>query len=280
MYAIVHGIEGMVDLRYLMEHEEETLRLEMKTDLANVQRQAVWAGLRPGMRVADLACGPGKTTRLFHDIVAPDGYVLGVDGSSERINHARRTYGPGGPDYVCRNLLDPLNDLGAFDFVWVRFFLEYHRDKAFSIVKNISRLLAPGGVLCLVDLDYNCLNHYGIPARLQRTIVRVVHLLETTQNFDARIGIKLYSFLYDLGLDGIDVMMEPHHLIYGELGAVDDFNWTQKVAVAVKRCERLLIDYENGYDEFYEEFKQAFGDPRRFTYTPQICCRGTRPLSA
>lgn len=268
----------MSDFRYFMENEEEILRLEIKTDLDKVRRQALWAGMRPGMRVADLACGPGKTTRLFHEIVQPEGEAVGIDGSDKRIAYARKQYGHDGPSFLCRNLLGPLNDLESFDFVWVRFFLEYHKADAFQIVKKISRLLKPDGILCLVDLDYNCLSHYGIPERLQRTIARVIRLLEQKENFDPRVGIKLYSFLYDLGFENIDVMMEPHHLIHGQLGVVDEFNWIKKVEVAVKQFHELLDNYDNGYDEFYEEFKQAFSDPRRFTYTPLICCRGGLPL--
>jgi SAM-dependent methyltransferase len=269
----------MSDFDYFMENEDEILRLEVKTDLDNVKRQALWAGLRPGMRVADLACGPGKTTHFFHDLVQPGGAAVGIDGSAKRIAHAQKTHSFQGPAFFCRNLLEPLDDLGPFDFIWVRFFLEYHKSDAFQIVKNISRLLNPGGILCLVDLDYNCLSHYGIPERLQRTILRVIHLLEKNENFDSRVGIKLYSFLYDLGFENINVMMEPHHLIYGKLGAVDEFNWTTKVEVAVKKFQFLLDEYENGYDEFYVEFKKAFSNPRRFTYTPVICCRGGRSVS-
>jgi hypothetical protein len=36
--------------------------------------------------------------------------------------------------------------------------------------------------------------------------------------------------------------------------------------------------YPGGYGEFLEEFRTFFADPRRFTYTPVICCRGQKPL--
>jgi len=49
---------------YLMESDEEALRLDIKTVPALVEAQARWAGIEPGMRVADLGCGAGKTTSI------------------------------------------------------------------------------------------------------------------------------------------------------------------------------------------------------------------------
>jgi ubiquinone/menaquinone biosynthesis C-methylase UbiE len=261
-----------------MESEEEAERLERKTDIDSVRRQAEWAGLKSGMRVADIACGPGKTTGLFDSIVKPIGEVIGVDGSERRIEHAKRAHGRKGPSCGCRNILKPLDDLGLFDFVWVRFFLEYHGTNAIDIVRNLKRIIKPGGILCLADLDFNCRNHYGIPDRLQKTITKVIKVLEEKENFDSRMGIKLYSFLFDLKFQDISVMVEPHHLIYGELSEVDEFNWTKKIEMVAQKYETLLNDYQDGYSEFYKEFKTSFADPRRFTYTPLICCRGVRSV--
>ena len=47
---------------YLMENLEEAIRLEMKTDPEAVRKQALWCGLKPGMRVLDAGCGPGMIT--------------------------------------------------------------------------------------------------------------------------------------------------------------------------------------------------------------------------
>lgn len=264
-------------LDYLMENDEEILRLEMKTDVDVVHRQARWAGLQPGMRVADIGCGPGKTTKALFDLVAPDGAAVGIDIAPQRIAFAKEHYAVDGLTFSHRNALKPLDDLGRFDFIWVRFVLEYHRTRSFNIVQNIARILKPGGILCLIDLDYNCLNHFGLPDRLANTIRGVMHHLENDADFDPYVGIKLYSFLYDLGFSGIDVSMTPHHLIFGELNEVDAFNWTKKVEIAVKRSGYGFNDYSGGYDEFYQEFKDFFADPRRFTYTPLIACCGRKP---
>lgn len=265
---------------YLMENTEEIARLERKTDPKIVLQQAIWAGLKPGMRVADIGCGSGKTTHALYQAVQPGGQALGVDMSEERLAYARDKYAAPGLRFVRRNALETLKDLGTFDFVWVRFFLEYHRSQAFDIVKNLSNIIKPGGILCLIDLDYNCLNHFGMPDRLARAMRACMRKLEREADFDPYVGIKLYSFLYDLGFEGINVAMAPHHLIFGELNDIDAYNWTKKIEVAFKRTAIELKDYPGGYAEFFQEFKDFFTDPRRFSYTPLIACRGSRPLEA
>ena len=51
-------------------------------------------------------------------------------------------------------------------------------------------------------------------------------------NFDPFAGRKLYTHMYDLGFEDIQVHMMPHHLMYGELKSSDDFNWLKKVQMA------------------------------------------------
>ncbi|WP_319404781.1 class I SAM-dependent methyltransferase [uncultured Desulfosarcina sp.] len=264
--------------KYLMENGDETHRLEMKTDPDSITAQARWAGIKPGMRVADVGCGPGMITALLHRMASPNGTVVGIDNSSDRIQHAADHYGGSGISFKCRNILDPLDDLGTFDFVLIRFVLEYYRSRSFDIVSNITRIVKPGGILCLIDLDHNCLNQYGIPSRLKKVINSIMAKLGSDADFDPHMGIKLYSMLYDLDYQFIDVTMNAHHLIFGELDHVQDYDWTKKVEVAAKNCGYGFEEYEDGYDGFYAEFKSSFADPRRFIYTPVICCRGVRTV--
>ncbi len=49
-------------------------------------------------------------------------------------------------------------------------------------------MLKPGGILCLIDLDHNCLNHYGIPPKLESAINGVIASLEKKTAFDAYAG--------------------------------------------------------------------------------------------
>lgn len=262
---------------YLMESDEEAYRLEIKTDPKAVQRQALWAGIAPGMRVADLGCGPGKTSYFLNQLVGSEGETIGIDNSEQRIAYAEKHYQADNLRFVLRDIRENLGDLGTFDFVWVRFVLEYYRSSFHELVEKITEIVKPGGLICLVDLDYNCLTHYGLPERLEAALQGLRKEVEKKADFDPFVGRKLYSVLYDLGYRNIDVSMEAHHLIFGELNEVDEFNWTKKVEEGGKKSGYAFKEYPGGYEEFYMEFKETFANPRRFTYTPLIICKGNRP---
>ncbi len=265
---------------YIMEHDKETLRLEVKTDIKVVEQQARWAGIGSGMRVADLGCGPGKTSRALFDMVQSGGEVVGVDIVPHRIDYAQENYQVPGIRFVQRDAREAFGDLGAFDFIWVRFLLEYYGGQAFQMVQHFYKFLKPGGIICLIDLDHNCLSHYGISDRLIQAMFGAAESLKHNFDFDPYVGRKLYSFLYDINCEEIDVHVAAHHLIFGDLSEVDKLNWTSKAKVGVKYSGWDFSQaFPGGYKEFYEEFKRSFYDPRRFTYTPVITARGRKPIS-
>jgi SAM-dependent methyltransferase len=267
----------MNGLEYLMENSEEAIRLDVKTDSSIVERQARWAGVEPGMRVADVCCGAGKTTAVLHRLVQPAGTATGIDASETRIRYATANYNAPGIEFVTEDITEPLDVLGTFDFVWVRFILEYYRTTSLEVVRNISTLVKPGGILCLIDLDHNCLSHYGLSLKLERTLFSLMEALETRADFDPYAGRKLYSYLYTMGYEDISVDVQSHHLLYGKLRDNDAYNWLKKVEVTSRKIGFTFDEYPGGYLEFLTEFKEFFADPGRFTYTPVISARGRRP---
>jgi len=262
---------------YLMESEEEALRLDLKTDRWAVLRQARWAGIAAGMRVADLGCGSGKTTAALQELVQPEGQAVGVDIAAGRVSFAARQYGYTGARFVRADIREPISGIGRFDALWIRFVLEYYREECAEIVRTASSLLEPGGRLCLIDLDNNCLCHHEAPPRLERTMHGIMAALGARANFDPYAGRRLYAHLYDLGFEQIRVTIEGHHLIYGELQENDAFNWMKKIEVAPQRIGYGYPEYPGGREEFREEFERFFADPRRFTYSPLISAVGRKP---
>jgi ubiquinone/menaquinone biosynthesis C-methylase UbiE len=262
-----------------MENDEESLRLDLKTDVRIVEEQATWAGIKPGMRVLDAGSGIGKTTIALHDLVQPGGAAVGIDSSEGRTKYAESLGTSDTLRFVHRDFTLPLDDLGMFDFVWVRFVLEYYRAEAWSIVQNLADVLKPGGILCLIDLDYNLMTHFEMPERLEKTTLELIEMSQIKANFDPYAGRKLYSYLYKLDFGDIRVRVGAHHLIYGDLSTTDAYNWAKKMEVAGRRIGFDFHRYSSGYEGYAAEFNAFFNNPARFTYTPVISACGCKNKS-
>ena len=269
----------MNDIEYIMENEDEAVRLDIKTDRDAVIEQAVWAGLKPGMTVADIGCGSGKALTILHEIASKEGPVecVGVDGSQSRIAYAEKKYSRSGIKFICRDIKGLPENIGSFDFVWVRFLLEYYRKDSFEITQRLMKTVKPDGTLFLSDLDNNSLCFFGASERFEKSIRSIMDRLEKEANFDPYVGRKLYSHLYRLGFKEINMKVTAHHLIYGKLTEKDSFNWLKKIDVISKKLNYDFPEYPGGYNEFYREFCSFLNDPQRFIYTPLICCSGRRP---
>ena len=262
---------------YLMESDDETIRLEVKTDPHALKQQALWCGIEPGMRALDVACGPGKTTAILHEMIQPGGSIVGIDFSEKRISYAREQYGnKSGIEFKTCDFRDSLEELGQFDFVWVRFVLEYYRKEALQIVGNLKKALKPGGILCLLDLDYNCLNHYELSPEMEKILPKIMTFMDEKYNFDTYIGRKLYSFLYDHGFEKIEVQLMAHNLFFGEIKEKDIFNISKKIEIAAKKAPEVLDSYSGGYEKFVADFTEYLNDQRRFSYTPLLICKGKK----
>ncbi len=266
---------------YFMESEEEAVRLDVKTNPDAVRRQAAWCGVEPGMRVLDAGCGAGITTAILGEMAQPGGSVLGLDYSRERIDYAVKNYGrQKGIEFGLHDLRNPINQYGKFDLIWIRFVLEYYRIGAVDIVKNLIDCLKPGGCLCLLDLDYNCLIHYELPKAAMDMLHQIMSAIDERYNVDTFIGRKLYSFLYDAGLNNIHVELMAHNLFYGEIKDSDRFNLTKKIETAGRAVNDLIeSSYPGGYRQLYDDFMRYLDDPRRLSYTPLLLCKGYKPIS-
>jgi ubiquinone/menaquinone biosynthesis C-methylase UbiE len=271
-----------------MENAEEGVRLGLKTDPDVVKRQAAWAGLRPGMRVLDVGCGTGITTAALAELVGPNGHATGLDFSEERLEEAREKFAGPNVDFVNHDIRTPFKTSLPYDFVWVRFLLEYFRQEQFQITANCVTSLRIGGIACLADLDNNNLLHHGplYNDRVRTTIEEILDRVQKYRNFDPFAGRRLYGHLCDLKFTDLKCMVEPHHLVYSHLEDKDAYNWIRKVELTALQCgctfEAYAGDefthYPSRYDAFLDEYRAHLHHPGRFIFTPIMICRGVRTL--
>src|SRR5437867_9494329 len=110
------------------------------------------AGLQPGGRVLDVACGTGVVARLAAERVGPNGAVAGLDINAAMLAVARTVPSSGAAiewhEASAESL--PLAD-GSFDVVLSSLGLQFVPDKA-SALREMRRVLAPRGRLAIATV--------------------------------------------------------------------------------------------------------------------------------
>jgi len=110
------------------------------------------AGLRPGMRVLDVGCGTGDSTRLAASLVAPAGGVVGIDRDPDILAVARAHAQSGAPLELVEGDFRSAALPGPFDAVIGRFVLTFQSDLV-AALRVLVRQARPGGVLAFVEID-------------------------------------------------------------------------------------------------------------------------------
>lgn len=179
------------------------------------------AGLRPGDRVLDVACGTGIVARLAAERVGPDGAVEGLDPNPGMLAVAREA-APGDPSITWHEAPGeamPLPD-GSFDVVLCGMGLQFFADRPAGL-REMRRVLAPGGRLAanlpgpapppLEAMAEALARHVGPES------AGFVHAV-----FSLHDGDEIRSLAEEAGFDDVEVRSEPVSL---RLPAPGDFLW-------------------------------------------------------
>jgi ubiquinone/menaquinone biosynthesis C-methylase UbiE len=256
---------------YFMEHPGEGARLRAKVDVEAWTRTYFLRDLRQSKRVLEIGCGPGHFSTHFADL-APGAEIVGLDASADRIADANAQI-DGRPNLrFIQGAADkpPFAD-ESVDLVLCRFLLEYTSDRQ-RVLAEIYRILKPGGVAILQDLDGQLIWNWPIDPHLARDIETVVAALRST-GFDELVGRKLYSLSYDAGFRNLDVTIEPYHQI---VGAIDERTfswWSMKLRSARRAIEHAI---GGSVDDFIERVQAHLNDPRTLTYSNLFTVRAAK----
>ena len=113
------------------------------------RRALLQAGLRSGMHVLDVACGPALVAQCAQDIVGAAGSVVGLDPSLGMLREAQK-----GP---CRTLVIGVGERlpfpdASFDFLSMGYALRHVSDLRLAFVEY-RRVLKPGAVVLLLEIS-------------------------------------------------------------------------------------------------------------------------------
>jgi ubiquinone/menaquinone biosynthesis C-methylase UbiE len=140
--------------RYTHGHHESVLRSHRWRTVENSAAYLL-PHLLPGQRLLDVGCGPGTITLDLARRVAP-GEVVGIDVSADVITAAEADRAQAGIDQVRFAVGDVYaleDDDATYDVVHAHQVLQHLSDPVHAL-RELRRVLKPGGVLAVRDGDY------------------------------------------------------------------------------------------------------------------------------
>lgn len=202
---------GSYNFGGLKKSGEELERLKMQATVAIGLEQEVWknAGLRSGMKVLDLACGPGFISCELAKTVG-GGHVTGVDISEELIAVAHQVKASekiANTSFSTGNIYELALPENSFDFVYARFLFQ-HLEKPELALENILRVLKPGGTLCVLDIDDNWTSFSPASTAFIK-FIRRAGAGQKRKGGNRLIGSQLYGLLNGAGFKNVTTGIHP-----------------------------------------------------------------------
>jgi SAM-dependent methyltransferase len=160
-------------------------------------------GLREGNKVADICCGCGDVALLIAKELKP-GIVMGVDHSTPAIECAmklQREFDVLNVDFRLGDATALLLEDELFDFVLCRLSIQIF-SKPEEILKELYRILKPGGRLYLLGEDYDLIVGYPNEEEIRNVYARAGKY-GTEIGMDLYNGKKLYSIMTNMRMSNI-----------------------------------------------------------------------------
>jgi ubiquinone/menaquinone biosynthesis C-methylase UbiE len=243
---------------YVLGHADvEVRRLLLQGELYNdyTEHALRLAGLRPGMRVLDVGCGPGDVSFIAARLVGPSGTVLGVDAAPEMIELARARAAEQGLAAVhfTQAAIDAIAVDEPVDAVVGRLILMHLPDPA-ATLRRLSSFVRPGGVIAFSENDITGARSIpDIPLFGQVTagIARAFEALGLSPQF----GNTLHTIFADAGLGA------PHLTLGTPIGTAADANilayaaevW--RLVSPIAQQMGFAIDELTDIDNFVPQFR-------------------------
>ncbi len=226
----------------------------------------------PGGKAADLGCGTGEPTRLFHE-ASQAAETVGIDNSPAMLEKARQFAGGG--------LRFELGDLATFaprseyDLIVSNAAIQWTGDHP-GLLRRLYDALKPGGVLA-IQVPANHLT----PASLASAEVAREEPFRTALGgwhlaFPVLRSEEYAEILYDLGFIHRQVMMKIYE---HELRSRDDVVEWYRGTLLTDYQRKLSGDlYARYLDRYTQRIREILPDRRPYLFTfNRILMRGKKP---
>ena len=182
---------------------------------SGTRRVLLTAGLRRGMRVADLGCGVGMVTALLAELVGPGRHVVGIDASGAQLARARQRLNGIRTNvrFVEASATDTGLAPGSFDLVYCRFLL-IHLPEPERALREMFTLLRPDGILVCEDGDLTAAG--SEPPSALDAFADLWGRLGPRRGLDYTLGRRLYQMVQAAGFPAPKVSLNQPVRARGE----------------------------------------------------------------
>jgi SAM-dependent methyltransferase len=167
------------------------------------------AGIGVGHRVLDLGSGMGDVSMLVAGLVGASGEVVGIERDATSIERAQARVARAGLRNVSFLNADVNNIVTdrPFDAVVGRFILMFLPDPV-SVLRSVSRLVRPGGVLAFQEPSWIPMLAFGDRLPLWSCVLRSIHETILRSGANPEMGLALYPIFQEVGLPAPKMHLE------------------------------------------------------------------------
>jgi ubiquinone/menaquinone biosynthesis C-methylase UbiE len=173
-------------------------------------------GVQPGWRTLDIGTGFGPIPMELAALAPIE--ATGIDTDTAVLREADRVRAEvesrGGfhiesqVNFAAGDAYELVQDNQSTDLVTARFVLQHLRDPS-AAVSEMARVVRPGGLVCVIDVDDGLSVTYPEPSAAFRLLADAVSAMQTIHGGDRDIGRKLPSMLDRGGFDVRAVLALP-----------------------------------------------------------------------
>jgi ubiquinone/menaquinone biosynthesis C-methylase UbiE len=274
----VEGMSSDPDTYVLGHSESEVQRLLLQGRLHDdfTEHALRLAGLRPGMRVLDVGCGPGDVSFAAARIVGSTGTVLGVDTAADVIEFARARAAVqelASVRFVTTSIAD-MSLSEPVDAVVGRLILMHLPDPV-DALRQLATKVSPGGLVAFCEADAATTRVVpGLP--LWTALKDAVIGTFAGAGFDPEFGTKLHTIFRRAGLT------PPRLTLGAPMGRADDAEivnmvvetWRSLVPVAERLG--LVADELADLETLPERLREQAADTEAIAVMPAMICASSR----
>jgi SAM-dependent methyltransferase len=164
-------------------------------------------GLRDGVRLLDVGCGPGFLTRQLATLNR-GGETVGLEPDPALADIARSEFsGQDGLTLHAGSIEDNSLPSGHFDLAYARFVFQ-HLPAPLAALRALLRLLKPGARIIIADADDRLLVFQPAPAELPEVLRRLA-ARQARAGGDRCVGLKLPALLEEAGFADVGFEVLP-----------------------------------------------------------------------